>query len=893
MKTKLRAKTTLKVVYFAAASASIVLMIAAVIGFHIVQPPAAMAASAGDFRSVANGNWAAAATWERFNGAIWVAAAAGPVTTDGVVTIQNGTTVTVAANVSADQVVIDAGGILSVNTGKTLTIAAGTGTDLQVDGTLTINGSLTNNASTTSTISGTVTLKNGGTHTIAGGATITINNGGYYDRQDNSLTTSAGIFTVNSGGTYAHNVNGANIIQATWNSGSLCLVNGITTTKPGNLNQSFYNFTWNCPSQSSMLQLAGKLLVVQGDLTWVSTGSSYCRWGDGENYTMDISGNYYHQGGTIVISAHSQNCRVNVAGDLDLSGGIISANDSTKDSGDGSPEVYITGNVNVTGGTINFSQYKNNGLTKGHMDWYLYSDWIQTGGTATVTSSGGGHGEIFFDKNGTQFFTKTGGTIDQEINFTVLNNSVTDLNTSILTGAGTFDLNTGGEIRIGDPNGITASAASGNVQVTGTRTFRTGGFYTYNGGVAQVTGDGLPTSAAKLTINNASGVALSRNTSISNTLYLTTGILTTPSDTIIIGTSTGTLGALNRTNGMVDGSVKRWFANATVNNVEFPLGKSGLYESMNFSYTVAPTAGGTITAYYTATNPGKNGFDILDAGDTLVNIGYGLWTSSTGNGLTGGTFSLDITATSLATVADFTKIHLIKRANAGSNWLASGTHAAGTGSNAIPIAHRTALTSHGQYGIASGSVNPLPITLMYFNAKQNGNKVDLSWATASELNNDYFTIERSEDGENFTDLLTKRGAGNSTVTRVYTDVDPNPLKGVNYYRLKQTDYNGNFSRSEIKSVNFSEITDTDINMLSIYPNPFKGGFKISFNSAKDGEATFMVLNVSGSIVAEKKIQAQSGNNSFEYLEESELPPGIYFAYLIVGETKLSQKIIKQ
>jgi hypothetical protein len=891
MKTKLRVKASLKTISLATATISIVAVMAVIIGYHITQPPNVMASASGDYRSIASGNWSSAAIWEKYNGTTWAAAATAPATTDGVITIQTGTTVNIGTSVASDQVVIDAGGTLTVATGKTWTISNGTGTDIQVDGTLTINGNMVNN-SCSMIINGTVTLKNGGSHTFAS-STAVINSGGLYDRQDNSLTTTAGIFTINSGGTYAHDLDGQNMIIATWNTGSTCLINGITGTKPGNLNQTFSNLTWNSSNQTANLALAGKITDVTGDFTIISTGTGSIRLGDGENYVLNIGGNFNHQGGTLTFSSKSQNCKTNIGGDFLISGGTVNGNDSTKDSGQGSPEIYITGNLNISGGTLDCSQYINSGIVKGHMDVYLYGNYIQSNGTVTVNSSGGGVGEMNFNKTGLQNFTKSGGTISQEVNFTVKTNSITDFGTSVVTGGGTFDNEANSEMRIGHASGITSSGATGTVQVTGTRTFLTTAYYTYNGTTSQVTGSGLPTTVKNLTINNTSGVALTTKTSVSGTFYMTAGTLTTPSDTIIIGTSTATLGAVSRTSGVVDGVMKRWFTNATVNNIEFPLGTGGLYQGVVISYTGAPTAAGSVTSTFTATNPGKNGFNITDAGDTLVNIGYGLWQTTTGNGLSGGTFSLDITATSMSTVSDPTKLHLIRRTNSGSVWTASGTHVAGTGTTAIPIAHRTGLTSHAQWGIASGSTNPLPVTLLYFNAKKNDDKIDLTWATAAEINNDHFTVERSSDGITFTDLLTKRGSGNTTVKTVYQDADLKPFKGVNYYRLRQTDFNDVTVVSDIKSVDFGGESNPDVSLFSIYPNPFNSGFKISFTAVKESEATFILMNSSGSLVAQKKIETQRGYNTYEYLEENDLPAGIYFGSLVMGETKLTQRILKQ
>jgi hypothetical protein len=103
------------------------------------------------------------------------------------------------------------------------------------------------------------------------------------------------------------------------------------------------------------------------------------------------------------------------------------------------------------------------------------------------------------------------------------------------------------------------------------------------------------------------------------------------------------------------------------------------------------------------------------------------------------------------------------------------------------------------------SVAPLPIELMAFNAKVLNGIVELSWTTATETNNDYFTIQRTSDGRSFDDLGEKiDGAGNSTVTLAYKAKDEEPIKGISYYRLKQTDFNGTTSYSALVNINMDE-----------------------------------------------------------------------------------------
>jgi len=112
--------------------------------------------------------------------------------------------------------------------------------------------------------------------------------------------------------------------------------------------------------------------------------------------------------------------------------------------------------------------------------------------------------------------------------------------------------------------------------------------------------------------------------------------------------------------------------------------------------------------------------------------------------------------------------------------------------------------------------SPLPIALVQFTATNNQSVVDLFWQTASETNNDYFTIERSANGNDFIEIKRQEGAGNSSSMLDYFDVDKAPLNGVSYYRLKQTDFDGEYTYSEIVKVNRKSNSST---RLVVYPNP--------------------------------------------------------------------------
>lgn len=124
-------------------------------------------------------------------------------------------------------------------------------------------------------------------------------------------------------------------------------------------------------------------------------------------------------------------------------------------------------------------------------------------------------------------------------------------------------------------------------------------------------------------------------------------------------------------------------------------------------------------------------------------------------------------------------------------------------------------------GIFDILTGPLPIELMEFNAKKMDEDVHLTWITKSERNNSYFEIEKSSNGTDWISIATVAGAGNSSTLKSYQNWDFNPVYGINYYRLKQVDFDGSFSYSEIRSVEFSATGSL------IFPNPSEGTITIS------------------------------------------------------------------
>ena len=197
--------------------------------------------------------------------------------------------------------------------------------------------------------------------------------------------------------------------------------------------------------------------------------------------------------------------------------------------------------------------------------------------------------------------------------------------------------------------------------------------------------------------------------------------------------------------------------------------------------------------------------------------------------------------------------------------------------------------------VLGGGGSTLPVKLMYFNAKLEGQTVNFDWATAAELNNEFFTIEKSNDGEHFEELLRKQGAGNSTSNLYYNAEDNSPYNGFSYYRLKQTDYDGKFTYSNIETVRNgekNEDAEAGVEIKSMGPNPFTENFKLSFMMKNNATVDIAVMSISGQVVLQEKFQSEAGYNTWEFLDTYNLKKGIYFVVLSYNNQKFTKKIVK-
>ena len=204
------------------------------------------------------------------------------------------------------------------------------------------------------------------------------------------------------------------------------------------------------------------------------------------------------------------------------------------------------------------------------------------------------------------------------------------------------------------------------------------------------------------------------------------------------------------------------------------------------------------------------------------------------------------------------------------------------------VANTLTITSLNASDGSTCDFSPLPIELLYFKGTIKDKTVILRWVTVSEINNDFFTIERSNDGRMFYEIGIVQGVGNSNIQNNYLLEDNNPLSGLSYYRLKQTDYDGQYSYSKIIVVKLDHgLQSLD---FTLFPNPTKNNLSVQVTGNAVLDPYIEIYNAQGQRI--KTVSTSRRIDGFE-LNVEHLNTGLYLVHLINGDYRGVRKFVKQ
>jgi len=431
----------------------------------------------------------------------------------------------------------------------------------------------------------------------------------------------------------------------------------------------------------------------------------------------------------------------------------------------------------------------------------------------------------------------------------------------------------------------------GNWTNNGTFTANSSSMVSFVGSANQNISGNNPSAFYDLTINNT-GVAandlvtLNATTYINNSLTLTDGIISSsPANTLIFNDgATSSVG--NQTGpSFVYGPAQKIgnqnfiFPAGDIQGTDYvwePIGidnSAGLAtDAFTTTYYFTPSSNNDVAHWGT----GINHTSFIEMWNVNRDLGTSTppvtlyWTDGTRSRIT------DITPGYDLCVAHFDGLSS-QWENMGSTSI-SGDLSSGSITTTVPFTNYSPIT----FGSLAG-VNPLPVSLTNFEASIENKAVNCKWTTQSEINNDYFELQHSGDAINFSKLGIIYGAGNSQRELNYSFVDNNPLSGINYYRLKQVDFDGKSEYSDIISVAIDNIGDK---AFQAYPNPTTGKFTVEVATPIQ-KGTIRIINTKGEIV--KKVFI---DGAYQTIDISDCIKGTYMLMYSSGTSFYTRKIVK-
>jgi len=254
------------------------------------------------------------------------------------------------------------------------------------------------------------------------------------------------------------------------------------------------------------------------------------------------------------------------------------------------------------------------------------------------------------------------------------------------------------------------------------------------------------------------------------------------------------------------------------------------------------------------------------------------------------TIMKDVAITTNYNVANGSSINLSASWPQGTNYTWTGTVATSRSTSVTPPANTTTnYTVSDGFGCVTDqfsvtATGTLPVSILNYEVKLNNNKVDVTWSTTTEVNNKFFTIERSSNGRDFTAIGTVNGAGNSTSIKSYSFADLNPLPGVSYYRLSQTDINNHTEYLRIKQIVNNAGKDFEVKALS----GSAGSLSLQINSSAQSIYQLRIYDILGRERKNEMVNCVSGLNKKEYVLEA----GVYVCEVISNKgEKISLKTV--
>ncbi len=470
---------------------------------------------------------------------------------------------------------------------------------------------------------------------------------------------------------------------------------------------------------------------------------------------------------------------------------------------------------------------------------------VQNGATLQICGSFTNNGTIVCQTGSTIEFTGTGvqnvsdaGAIDPFHHLTItkpsgsviINNNIvvngdftTTNNTSVFNSNGlSFTLE-------GNFNNYNGNTTFQNTLSTGQFIFTGNNAQTYNQGLSQVDLNSVQVS------KSGGGISLLSYMYIkpfSGSLQLNNGIVTTNTNYVQIANS-GLFSLSGGSNiSYINGNLRRSVL-PSGGSYNFPVGNATWYELMNINLLGTNTYT-QLNVRYDNWPSGPNTLGLSECMTTynLPTENHGYWTVDQIGGNTG-LYNATLYCVGATNTIGASGWTIQKSTSVAGPWILSGTCDM---TSTAAVVRRNGMSGFSVLAAAQ-STTPLPVELLSFDGNAIGTQNHLYWSTATEINNQYFVIEKSNDGIIYEDFVQLNGAGNSNTVLNYQTIDDRPYS-VTYYKLRQIDFDGNTKTYGPITIQNDELGD--FSFISVYPNPTREHFNMMLSSKNEVEAQYYI-----------------------------------------------------
>lgn len=390
-------------------------------------------------------------------------------------------------------------------------------------------------------------------------------------------------------------------------------------------------------------------------------------------------------------------------------------------------------------------------------------------------------------------------------------------------------------------------ANNGSIAVTGNWVNAS----TFDPGTSSVTFSGNPSQALtgsttfyNLSVSNSGTLTLNDDISVTNTLTLSGSRIVTGSNSVSLANTNSQPVTGYGTSAFINGNLVISYPNTAGVSRIFPVGSGSIYRPVTIYQNAASTSAVVKVAMINVPPTGTYPTTIQGLSEARH---YSI-------NLLSGTINSPVVELSFNTngapdenIAIAGNARIVRATSSSGPWTDEG--GSGVFSPAAPAGYATSdvtTISNPTYFALAYQAVPLPITLGDFSAHLENGLVHLKWFTHSETNNAYFTVERSASGLVYEPVATIPGAGNSKEKRYYSAVDHDPLFGISYYRLRQTDFDEQYSHSGVVMIDNSGAAQA---RLVVYPNPSSTNDEIllKVTNARDAHGKVVISSVTGQI----------------------------------------------